>query len=241
MNRNVFNNQNIRELAPTAIKLGEVFSIIENEFQLRGEVVCQYVINGISVLESKEEKFSTMSVDEVKELEVLSQTPEKLIGLVVKNWIEKLPILTKSCDILVEGLRVHGFDGRMQKFVDLIDNCQLMVDSLISISSILKDNSIVISEEWENNELAISKAIGESLAAFEKRDFVQLVDVIEYEICHALQLWFETFKSLEQNLEIASSDQPKQDKVISDGSPGNSDKQQQKPFRGSVRDAAEST
>jgi uncharacterized protein YpiB (UPF0302 family) len=188
------------EKFPQAKTFAEVINGLESEFYKQGEVVCRLIVDGHDVEEASESRLGTLQTDQIQTLEVQLQTPEKLIFLVINNWIEKFPNLINSTEALSKQIRLTGTEGNLQNFVDLIDNCQLLVESLISISTILNEQPNLFGDKWAQNEKKMALAIGEALQGFEKKDFVQLADVLEYDIADSLQTWNDLLKMLSESL-----------------------------------------
>lgn len=180
--------------------LSEVFKDLEKELFDLGQVVCRFRVNGLALDEKDEVRLGESKLSDLRELEIDCETPELLLEEIVFNWIQKLPSLIESSDELSQQLRKSGFDGGMKKVVDLIDDCQLLVDSLISIDSLFADSPVVSSKKWKENEDQMATSIGQALKAFEAKDYVLLSDVLEYDLGHSLQSWFESMRELGMEL-----------------------------------------
>ena len=177
-----------------------------------GQVACQFHINGLSLTESDEQKFANLSVREIEILEISYQTPENLLTGLLDGWIKKLPEMTKSSDTLSEAIKFRGLDGHFKDLVDLIDNAQLLVDSLLTIDSLFSKFPTVASPEWKQNEITTAEAVGQTLAAFQKKDFNLVADILEYDLGHSIQMWFELISKLhlevEETFARATEDEP---------------------------------
>jgi hypothetical protein len=176
--------------------LKDLFQEVEREFYQTDEVVCRFIIDGHEVEESAESRLGETGVDQINTLEVHVQTVEKVISAVIENWIERMPQLIVSTENLSKHIRFNGSDGSLPFFVELIDNCQLLVESLMSISSVLQSKLSTIDEKWRTCEKSMAQVIGEALLAFEKKDYNQLSDVLEYDLANSLQTWQELLKNL---------------------------------------------
>jgi hypothetical protein len=94
----------------------------------------------------------------------------------------------------------------MKSLVDLIDDCQLLIDSLLSIQTVFSEMKYVQSEEWLGAQSKMSLAVGEVLAAFKNKNTTLLADILEYDMGHSLQLWLDTLINLRQNLGSAHTE-----------------------------------
>lgn len=184
--------------------LGQLFKKLEDELFARGHVVCQFRVNGMNLTEEDEKRLSTAPLDEVQSLEVGFQAPNSLIGGALDSWCRDLPFLVQHTDEMAAQFRFSSVEGNLRDFVQLIDECQMLVDSLIAMDSLLAHNSVVSSEQWKKTEAGMAHAIGEALQAFQKKDFTQLADILEYDIGHSLQTWLELLTAVKANLNVAS-------------------------------------
>lgn len=181
--------------------LSQVIHHFEGEMMEGGYVACQFHINGLSLTENDEQKFANLSVREIEVLEISYQTPENLLTGLLDGWIKKLPEMAKACDSLAEAIKFRGLDGRFKDLVDLIDNAQLLVDSLLTIDSLFSKFETVSGADWKKNEVLTAEAVGQTLAAFQKKDLNLVADILEYDLGHSVQVWFELISELHQEVE----------------------------------------
>lgn len=192
-----YTGQQIQDLFPQMTDLSQVFQAFENQFQSGGQVICQFRINGMQLSEAEEVKAKSIAPGEIENVEILVDTPANLLEAVIVNWIDELPAMIEKTDGVAETFRRDGFQIQYTPFVRLVDSCQFLIDSLLSIQSLRGNDKVVGSAEWRRLEAATIKAIGESLAAFEKKDANWLADVLEYDLANSLQCWYELLKKID--------------------------------------------
>ena len=196
MNQNLFQSGELIQRFGQEAKLDTVFKGIENELKKTGQVVCQFKINGMALDESDEARLSQASLSEVETLEVLSQKPSEILDGILLNWCERIPQMITKNDQLATDIRFKGMEGQLKILVSLIDDCQLLVDSLMSIDQVFPQLPMVKSESWSKAQRQMAASIGEALNAFQKKDFTQLADILEYDMGHSLQVWVELITQL---------------------------------------------
>lgn len=179
--------------------LGDIFKLIERDLQTTGEVICQFRVNGMRLSQEDEVRMASFSLDDVDQIEVQSQKPTDLLFELLDNWTLELPRLIENTDQLAAGIRFDGLEGHLKSFVELIDSCQFLVESLVSLENVIMSNYLT-SEQWRSNTLLTSRAIGEALKAFEKKDFVLIGEILEYDLGHSLQMWKELLEGLSISL-----------------------------------------
>lgn len=203
MNLLAYDKTDLLEAFGETAHLGDIFSAVEGLLKQRGEVVCQFRVNGLNLTEENEIKLSKVPIHEIELLEVESQQPSDLIGLILKEWTLQLPEMVNQADKLSKALRDKGFEGQMRHLVQLIDSCQMLVDSLISFDSLYADHALLQSPSWKNAEAFMAKSIGEALVAFQKKDLVLLADVLEYDIGQALTNWSELLVQFDKEIALS--------------------------------------
>lgn len=191
-----YNAENIQTEFPELSNLSELFGALEQKTLTSGQVICQFRVNGMNFTENDEKKAQEMAIRDIEFLEILVDTPMNLLASVIQNWLEDLPRLVERADQLSAGIREKGLEANYTPFVRLIDDCQFLTDSLLSIRTFPIASDIVGRPDWEDGEKAMAKAVGESLQAFEKKDSNWLADVIEYDLANCLQIWHELLGGL---------------------------------------------
>lgn len=180
-----------------ATPLSKVFSDIENELKQDRRVVCQFIVNGMALQESDEIKFSSLHLKDVTTLEYLSEKTTQLVDEVLEGWIKALPELIGKCEKLSAEIRKKGIQHHLKDVRDLVDNCQFLISSIISLKYILGDAVIAAVPGWQKAETGTQNSLQQALTAFEKKDFAELADVVDYDLNHGLQMWLEILESVE--------------------------------------------
>ena len=193
----------IADCYPQAEDLGQLIKALENEFSQRGEVICHFTLNGMSLSEADEKRLAGIGLHDIEFLEVQSESPKALMFGILENWGLELPKLIENAENLARSIKFEGIEGKLRSFVDLLDSCQFLMDSLRSLESVVTDTPHGL-ETWLAAEKVTATAIGETLKAFEKKDFVLLADVLEYDLPHSLQVWLDQILTLNQKLRAES-------------------------------------
>lgn len=199
MNRHEWTFEQIQVTYPKAQVLGEVLKQMEAQLRSQGQLICRFQVNGVVFTEDDEEKFASTPLKEVTNLIVDTDSPMALLAGVITNWTEQLPHLVERSDELSEKVKFQGLEGHFKDFVELIDTVQLLVDSLVSLQQLFPCE-IYQSPLWQSNEAATSQAIAEAVVALEKKDFVILAEILEYDFGNALQTWFQLLEGLKSLL-----------------------------------------
>jgi hypothetical protein len=208
MNQLFFEQQELVARFGEHATLGEVFKHIENDLKKLSEVVCQFKVNGLALDEQGEQRVAASTLSELQTLEVFSQKPSAILGDVLTNWVKQIPALIERNDDLASQIRFKGVEGQLKSLVELIDQCQLLVDSIISIDSVFPNLALVQSNQWKQAQKQMAAGIGEALQAFQKKDFNWMSDILEYDLGHSLQTWMELLESLRQDLQNTDGTKP---------------------------------
>lgn len=181
--------------------LHDLIAQIESEFQKKGQVVCQVIVNDIPLHENDEARMGSARLDEINTLEIKTTEPGSLLREIIHNWLHEFPKMIEMCDQNAEQFRLKGKECEYTAFVRLIDSCQFLTDSLVSVDTIIHVDRFIDKSIWFNNEELMTQAVGGALGAFEKQDFIQLADVLEYDLANTLQAWFDLVQELDKKLE----------------------------------------
>lgn len=201
MERFKVSGQDLRNFYQGNIALGQVFSDIEQDLRSTNQVVCRYIINGMEIQESDEVRFSTVTLEEIETLEYLTENSRDITSIVLKGWIEALPELIQNTENLSQRMRAQGLSGLLKPIHDLVQNCEYLIDSTMTIKATMGDQFLGAGPvDWFKAEELSKKTVTEALRALENKDFVLLADVLEYDLNNVLQLWLDHLRVLEKSL-----------------------------------------
>lgn len=189
MERFRIDGEALRRHYQTDVSLRQVFADIERELHLEKRVVCKYIVNGLSLEEHDEIRFAEISLSEIQTLEYLSERTEFLAVEVLQGWIQSIPELTAHADRLARGLRSLQGVGVQKPFHDWVQNCEFLVESVISLRSLLGDRALATQTQWDEAERLTQRSVSQALRYMENKEFVLLADLIEYDLCQSLDLW----------------------------------------------------
>ncbi|KYG69447.1 hypothetical protein AZI87_09710 [Bdellovibrio bacteriovorus] len=201
MERFKVSGQELRDFYKENIVLGKVFTDIENDLRSTNQVVCRYIVNGLEINETEEARFATVPLEQIDTLEYLTENSRDLTSIVLKGWIDALPELIQSTENLAKRMRVQGLSGLLKPIHDLVQNCEFLIDSTMTVKEMMGDQFLVSSPvDWFKAEQASKNTVLQALRALENKDFVLLADVLEYDLNNVLQMWLDHLRVLEKSL-----------------------------------------
>ena len=189
MNQISYSPNDIQSFQSTVENLGQAFLGIENELKKTGNVVCQFIVNGHRLREEEEIKMSQIPIGQIQEIIVEYQSEKEVLASVLQGWVQSLPLLIQEIDRLSQTIKFQGIEGSLQAFSRVIENCQLLTNTLVSLREI--DNN----QSWVDAERSMGFAVLQALKAFEKKQFNELAEVLEYDLAHSIQMWLEIFQA----------------------------------------------
>lgn len=201
MERFKVSGEDLRNFYQENISLAKVFSDIEQDLRHTNQVVCRYIVNGLEIAEADEARFSTVTLEQIETLEYLTENSRDLTALVLRGWMEALPELMQRTESLAKRMRVQGLSGLLKPIHDLVQNCEFLIDSAMTIKETMGDQFLGGSPvRWEKTEAESKRTVLEALRALENKDFVLLADVLEYDLNNVLQMWLDHLRVLEKSL-----------------------------------------
>lgn len=196
MDRFKINGAKLVDFYNTDTTLGQVFSDIESDLKKSNQVVCQYIVNGKELGEVDETQYFKMKLSQVDTLEYLSENVNELVIDVLQGWVDSFPELMNHTEMISKQIRFSGVQSAFGKIQVLIENYEFLISSVISIKNLLGDSAAAGLAELSNAEDKTKAMLEEALTAVEKKDFVCLADIIEYELVTSLQLWEKLLTNL---------------------------------------------
>ena len=189
MDRFKINGSKLFDFYTTNTTLQQVFSDIEADLKKSNQVVCQYIVNGKELGEMEEESYFSMTISEVETLEYLSENIHELIIDVIQGWVDAFPEMIQNTEMIAGQIRFSGVQSVFSKIQVLIENYDYLISSIISIKNLLGDSAAAGLAGLCRAEDKTKAMLEEALLAVEKKDFVCLADIIEYELVSSLVEW----------------------------------------------------
>lgn len=181
--------------------LAIIFRDIEKDLSESQQVVCRFVVNGIELSEHEELKLAQAELREVKTLEFWADQPFNLMLDVTQGWIETMPEMIQNTEALCHQLRTVRESAPIKPFYDLVENCEFIVGSLISIQSLGGDHFQDQHATWQETSEHLRTHLLAGYEAVEKKDFVTLADILEYELIPCFEMWQKSLINVRKRLQ----------------------------------------
>lgn len=180
----------------TETKLMQVFKDIEMDLKATNQVVCQYIINGKEVSETDESNYHEMNLGEVRTLEYLSENINELLIDVLEGWLDAFPEMIGHTEKISSQIRFSGVQKSFKNIQVLLENYEYLISSIISIKTLVGDSAAAGLAMLFEAEQKTKVTLSEAITAIEKKDFVSLADIVEYELITSLQIWEKLLSDL---------------------------------------------
>lgn len=200
MNSTVMTRSEIEKQYFNTDSLNELIGALEKEAESKGEVICQVLINDMALTEGDEQRLAAIPLSDIHKLEIRSERPAQLLFDILLNWEQELPKMIAKSDELATRLRNEGREAVYTPFVQLVDSCQFLIESLMSLDAVVETGRYLSPEVWTASEKVMAESVGQTLDAFEQNNDAILADVIEYDLANALQSWFDLLKGFRATL-----------------------------------------
>lgn len=187
----------IKSAFPSANNLGDVLGFVSEEITKNGEVLCEVRVNDVLLSEDEEQKYSCTPISEITSLDIKASTPQSLLEGSLqgcRDYLERLAgAFEKTADLFRgEHLhKAHDFYGQCidgaDWFVQLVTHYKVVYQSLRGPVSI----------DWLQAEVQLMEVLNEVLGAYEKKDYILLADLLEYEVTTVINTWRALLDSTE--------------------------------------------
>lgn len=169
-------------------RMSDLFSWLESEFASQGQLVCQFIVNGSKLSEEQEMDWAPKSISEMKTVQILVQGECDLIIDVLKLWIQALPEVEEFVEKeLIPHPDRSGADF-IKKVMELTEQQESFVESLMSVKTALRRAKIPLID-WDIPEKALHRYVAGCVQAIEDKNYLQLLQTVEYDGCEVFRLW----------------------------------------------------
>ncbi len=184
--------------------LRRVFSDIEKDLIGTGQVVCQFIVNGLEFSEADELKFAEMPLSKVTTLEYVSEAKKIIHFQVIEGWLSALPELISASENLSQKITKGGLRSIWRDVKELADNSLFLVNSLATLQTVVGDQYLSMVTEWVVCEKNLHKAIEQLLKALEGKDEKVAAIVLDFDLPTCLEDWRKTLRTLMDKFEEKS-------------------------------------
>jgi hypothetical protein len=178
--------------------LDDLIRKIEDRHWERGEVICEIKVNNMIIRETDEQKFADASLDAIENLSVRFSRTDDLATEALQSILASIPKVTEAAIYSAELFRTQDYERAQSLVATLIENCQFSMETLSTLRNTHAQwfSEGMIEQLWTRAETGFERMVKELLAGYEKKDYVLVADVLEYEIPVALDHWREMIQSM---------------------------------------------
>lgn len=175
----------------------EVIQNIESQYWARGYVICDVHLNGKTLSEGEEVTSGKLQAEAIEHLKIRLYRVGELLRdtrRAILDWIQRA---CPASETLAEKFRLNQMGEAQGKFSELVDGCEWLSQNVNLLRGLVDLDEMPQAEKnWLRNEERFVKTVKEINAAYEKKDYAMLADVIEYELTTSLMEWSQLLKNL---------------------------------------------
>ncbi len=168
--------------------ISEVFTWLETDFMMQSKLVCQFIINGYELTESDEIDWAAKPLTTINDIQVKVQDERDLVGDVVDAWLDALPEIIGFIETIAKQTATGTKAFNVKEILKLVHQQETFVSSLMSLKAPLKRYGLEI-KEWDTAEKTLHDYVVQCVKHLEKKNFVQLIETLEYDGANALEQW----------------------------------------------------
>ena len=182
---------------PQANNLGEIIAQLHKTLDSNGEVLCEVRVNDLLLSEDEEDKFSTTPLGDIRNLNVKASTPEGLLQESLDGCKEYLERLSRAFEKTADLYRLEDLSKAHEFYHSCIRGADWFVQLLTHYKVVHQSVEGHLPLEWLSAEARLMQTLNQVLAAYEKKDFILLADLLEYELTTVLEIWRALLATLE--------------------------------------------
>lgn len=176
--------------------VGEVIDRLETIAASRGEVICEIRVNGQLIDEEEEARLAaepdkTNPRSAIHSLSIRSDRPEHLIGQALRSSLSFIPLLTRASVDTAGRFREGDVHVGSEQLNEALEGCQWFVETIHHARGAASGigAGVYQIERWQQAEQMLFQVITELTATFDRKDYLLVADLLEYELTTALDMW----------------------------------------------------
>ncbi len=179
--------------------ISEVFTWLETDFMMQSKLVCQFIINGYELTESDEIDWAAKPLTSINDIQVKVQDERDLVGDVVDAWLDAIPEIIGFIETIAKQTTVGSKTFNVKEILKLVHQQETFVSSLMSLKAPLKRYGLEI-KEWDTAEKTLHDYVLQCVKHLEKKNFVQLIETLEYDGANALEQWRVILSTMKEKI-----------------------------------------
>lgn len=176
--------------------VGDVIHRLEKMAASKGEVICEIRVNGQLISEVEEARFmddpqKMNPRSAIQSLSIRSDRPEHLIGQALRSTISFIPLLSKASIDTAQCFRDGDVHKGSEQLNEALEGCQWFVETIHHARGAASGIGFGVhqAERWQQAEKMLFQVVNELTTTFDRKDYTQVADLLEYELTAALEMW----------------------------------------------------
>lgn len=212
----------ISRIANQCQSVAETFRYIEDQFAKNGEVVCEIHLDGLRLDEYEQARLANVPLGNIRVFEVLSSSPYLLVQEAAQSTRDLCLSIASRAVTCAEYFRAGEVGKACESFFPITTQIEQVVESILNIRRILplslelKSSSFaeIPLDQWDRAESVFLDTSRELFAAFQKRDFISVADVMEYDLGNVLQEWAKLLAPFTLRKESIEQPEPNRENTL---------------------------
>jgi hypothetical protein len=210
MNSHNLSLTEIRVKYPDAQNLGDVLDFIQRDLGELKEVVCGFTVNGMAFDEGDETRLKACTIAEIQNISIRSSTVQSLIGESLKTGMDYVKHLQLSIESLAQDFRSGDKKRAFEDLKVFSEGLHTIFDLMRYVHRLGRMGRV----EATQIGAKFIQMMNALLPAVEKRDFIFVADLLEYEVSTILSEIEVIFADRVSNQEFHGSQDPNPGKTL---------------------------
>lgn len=182
-----WNHHDIQQQFPQCKTLATLVQEIEMEVKRLGNVVCEWKMNGHVLEEDDISKLATTHSKEIQNLSIKAGKPEALLVESIQSAKDLLFKMITVAQATAQEYRIGNFDKAQNMMDSILGSSDWVLNVLVYTQGFLSNT--VDQAVWQKAESANSEVLAKMIMALQKKDFVLIADILQYDFVEVISLW----------------------------------------------------
>jgi hypothetical protein len=202
-----WSKEEIKNEFPDSLLVGGLIRNIEDKFK-ESMVVCEVKLNEMVLSENDEQRFAGEPISLIENLEVKLSPVHQLLNESLNSLVEYVQKVNDYSIACSDLFREEDLTEAHNRFQEIINGATWITDMMGHLRNI-KTRAEAELNDWNALTKDLLSVVREILSAYEKKDFVMVADLMEYEWTTALDSTANFLKSHDRKEPIVRKPQAK--------------------------------
>jgi hypothetical protein len=178
--------------------LKEVYTQLEKRLASEEMVLCDFIVNSEWIENEHVAQHKKLSLNEIEHIQVHYCHQSYLLHEMMMTFVGYIGELQKTSETMGQSMKWNADSETIREFTVYLESVDWFVEGLFPIQKVLtsRKGNEALQTKWQASEARFSYLLQQVMDNFQKKDLIQLADILEYDLSAEFVVWQSIIQEL---------------------------------------------